>query len=151
MNWPLIAAQYALGLIAPRDLPHLADKLLQSSDDPQSVVDLAVLPPEDTVQIQRTFQCVLEDLNLEYPTENAALILVATQFARKVVHGQLPVYVGARQIADLWLYRTSADVPEVRHFYGLVHAYDESDPKEPEYLDRMLEECRRLAEADEGG
>ena len=144
MNWRLIAAQYVLGLIAPRDLPGLADQMLQSSDDPQSVIDLAVLPPEDATQIRRIFRLVLEDLNLKLPSADEGIMEVATHLAREVVERRIPIYAGAAQIADLSLHRDGGHFPQLLPLYGLVLEYSELDLKESAYVDQMFAECRRL-------
>jgi hypothetical protein len=149
MNWSLIAAQYALGLIAPRDLPGLAYQMLQSSDDPQSVIDLAVLPPDDdTTQIERVFGLVLEDLHVKLPSADEAIIEVATHLAREVVERRIPTYAGACQIADLSLYREGSHFYQLLPLYCLVHEYMESELKESVYVDQMFAECRRLLTID---
>jgi len=159
VNLRLLAAKYALGMLASDDLPGNATDLLVAGVDSPSFACLAGSARCDSYAERRElFEAGLKECGVVMPGRLDAAHKLKIHFAEEVAQERLDPAKGAAKIVDLY-YAVYELLPpsekyagesfDIGSLLGLYYSLDDLASDDPRYRDvgsQIVSECRRIAE-----
>ena len=115
-NLELVAAQLALGLVLPEELPRVAVDALEAGCDSPSLRVLAGLTMTEIGEARQLFDRVLGELQLRNASRQQAVVQLAKERAREILSGERSPYQGAKEIWQLSLRLHEVHLPELDSF-----------------------------------
>jgi hypothetical protein len=149
------AAFNVLGLLTSEDIPSVAVRALEQGYDSPALQQLAAESTAPASNITPLFARALSELSVSSPERNAARLIVARFYARRILDGTLSPYEGACKI---WLGPANDALQEsepeqvsswlkLRFFIGLASEY-EVDPEHREAYEREIVNVARELDSD---
>ena len=138
----IAAARHILGHLSSREVPSLATAALEAGVDTPELRILAGQTDEPWSQIETRFHAVLNELGIPEMTRNEAGLVLARDFARRIVAGDIPVGSGGEAIAQLCSELNFP--PELVPFVAILSERDDFQTcrtQDPARYDRLIAEC----------
>ena len=124
MNLELAICFWVLDLLPSEEIPEIAADALADGMDSRTLRIMAGERNPSWFEIAPLFQKVLEELKVQMPSRQVAMMQVAKHYAERVVSGQLHPYEGARAI--WWQLGIETDTPDdLLIFVGLASEYED--------------------------
>jgi hypothetical protein len=123
METKLAAALWSLNDLGSEQLPGIACGWLENGISSPTLKILAGESQPIMSEVEPMFERVLQELNIDIPTQREATILLSKIIAQEIVDGKKSPYTGAREI---WMLSTdceAANVPLI--FAGLASEHED--------------------------
>lgn len=117
MDISVTLAKFVLNLLKPKDMIAFGVECLTSNYDTPSLRILAGLNENDSDQVVDRFQQGVGEMGQRFPEKESAGILIAKDYSKKILTGELTPYEGAKKI---WkeLYCTLNEPKWLEYFAG---------------------------------
>lgn len=142
MDLEIAAALLALGKLTSDDVIAAASSALDRGVYSKS---LGLLLYEQPIwsEVGPLFTKALAELGALVPRRDEALRIIAREYARQILAGEISPYEGARRI--WWDVANEPDAdPELIVFVGLASEWEDASPHRSAYEAEIVEEARRL-------
>lgn len=138
----LAAARFALGKLSSEEAIASASGALDRGLYSESLGRLLSTEPIWS-KVRPLFEKGLSELTIPIPSRSVALQILAHEFARQMIFGELSPYEGSRRI--WWDVANESDSdPSLRVFVGLASEWEDTPQYRLEYEDDMVAEARRM-------
>jgi len=147
MDLEIAAVRLALGNLSSEEVIVAASAALDRRVYSDS---LGLLMYEEPIwsQVGPLFERALFELSIPIPSRENASPILAREYARQIVDGEVTPYEGARKI---WFVANESRVDDsLRIFVGLASEWEDDPAHRPQYEAMIVEEARRLAVSGEG-
>lgn len=144
MNLQIFHALYSLDKLEPYKVADYAAGLLTQGLDSKSLRVLAGFNSEsDREEIKNYLEKTFQELKLSKLSRKEATMVLAKEFARQIVNGEIEPYEGARKIwGELCI---GTDYPkELNTFIVDAADYEETYPKDPKFLESIVDNAKKL-------
>lgn len=124
MDINLLLSRFVLNLITPKEMINLGIDCLTRDIESESLNVLAGLSESETDKVKKYFAESIKEIGGEFPDKSVAGLVVAKDYAQKIVTGQWLPYEGARNIwIDLY---DLLDRPKwLEYFMGAISEIDD--------------------------
>jgi hypothetical protein len=142
MELPIAAALYALGKLTTEEAISAAHAVLNGGAYSEALGEVILAEPQWS-EVGPLFGRALAELGVNVSDRTAALWIIARDFARRIVAGELSPYEGARRI--WWEVTNEPDADRsLLSFAGLASEWEDVPQYRPQYEADILQEARRL-------
>jgi hypothetical protein len=142
VNLEIAAARLALGRLTSEEALAASSEALDRGVYSES---LGLLAYEEPVwsQVGPLFERALTELRIAIPSRQAASLIIAREYARRIVAGEVSPYEGARRIWWEVANEPGADL-SLLAFVGLASEWEDAPAHRPDYEGDIVKEARRL-------
>jgi hypothetical protein len=138
----IAAARLTLGKLTSEEALFAASAALDSGVYSES---LGLLAYEEPVwsQVGPLFERALKELTIPIPSRQAASLVLAREYARRIVAGEVSPYEGARRIC--WEVANEPDAdPSLTEFVGLASEWEDAPAHRAYYEGEIVDVAQRL-------
>jgi hypothetical protein len=123
METKMAAALWSLNNLGSGQLPEIASVWLENGFSSPTLIILASESQPIMSEVGPMFERVLQELNIDIPTQREATILLSKIIAQEIVDGKKSPYTGAREIWTLSTDCAAANLPLI--FAGLTSEHED--------------------------